>query len=182
MRKGVVETAVNLSPSWVGKNAEKLFKQAAKLPFSVINDADAAGLAEMTHGAGRKEKGTVVMITLGTGIGSAVFIGGMLVPNTEFGHLTLRGKDAETIASAKARAVNDWSWKKWSKRVREYLHLVDRLINPDLIIVGGGVSQRAEKWLPRASKGVKAKIVPAKLHNEAGIVGAAMAGAKGLST
>lgn len=182
MRQGVVETAVNLSPSWVGKNAEKLFKQAAKLPFSVINDADAAGLAEMTHGAGKKEKGTVVMITLGTGIGSAVFIGGMLVPNTEFGHLTLRGKDAETIASAKARAVNDWSWKKWSKRVREYLHLVDRLINPDLIIVGGGVSQRAEKWLPRASKGVKAKIVPAKLHNEAGIVGAAMAGAKGLST
>ncbi|MFZ9874900.1 MAG: ROK family protein, partial [Candidatus Methylacidiphilales bacterium] len=94
---------------------------------------------------------------------------------------TLRGKDAETIASAKAREVNDWSWKKWSKRVREYLHLVDRLINPDLIIVGGGVSQRAEKWLPRASKGVKAKVVPAKLHNEAGIVGAAMAGSKKLA-
>ena len=106
-------------------------------------------------------------------------VAGVLVPNTEFGHLTLRGKDAETIASAKAREVNDWSWKKWSKRVREYLHLVDRLINPDLIIVGGGVSQRAEKWLPRASKGVKAKVVPAKLHNEAGIVGAAMAAAKG---
>ncbi|NBS54057.1 ROK family protein [bacterium] len=181
MRQGVVETAVNLSPSWVGKNAEKLFKQATKLSFSVINDADAAGLAEMTYGAGKKEKGTVVMITLGTGIGSAVFIGGVLVPNTEFGHLTLRGKDAETIASAKAREVNDWGWKKWSKRVREYLHLVDRLINPDLIIVGGGVSQRAEKWLPRASKGVKAKVVPAKLHNEAGIVGAAMAGAKKIS-
>ena len=175
MRKGVVETAVNLSSSWVGKNAEKLFKQATRLSFSVINDADAAGLAEMTYGAGKKEKGTVVMITLGTGIGSAVFIRGVLVPNTEFGHLTMRGKDAETIASAKAREVNDWSWKKWSKRVREYLHLVDRLINPDLIIVGGGVSQRAEKWLPRASKGVKAKVVPAKLHNEAGIVGAAMA-------
>ena len=175
MRKGVVETAVNLSPSWVGKNAEKLFKQATKLSFAVINDADAAGLAEMTYGAGKKEKGTVVMITLGTGIGSAVFIGGVLVPNTEFGHLPLRGKDAEKIASAKAREVNDWSWKKWSKRVREYLFLVDRLINPDLIIVGGGVSQRAEKWLPRSSKGVKAKVVPAKLHNEAGIVGAAMA-------
>ena len=180
MRKGVVETAVNLSPSWVGKNAEKIFKQATKLSFSVINDADAAGLAEMTYGAGKKERGTVVMITLGTGIGSAVFVGGVLVPNTEFGHLTMRGKDAETIASAKAREVNDWSWKKWSKRVREYLHLVDRLINPDLMIVGGGVSQRAEKWLPRASKGVKAKVVPAKLHNEAGIVGAAMAGAKNL--
>ena len=180
MRDGVVETAVNLSPSWVGKQAEKIFKKATRLPFTVINDADAAGLAEMHHGAGRKEKGTVVMITLGTGIGSAVFINGVLVPNTEFGHLTLRGRDAETIASAKAREVHNWSWKKWSKRVREYLHLVDRLINPDLIIVGGGVSQRAEKWLPRASKGVKAKVVPAKLHNEAGIVGAAMAGVKNL--
>jgi polyphosphate glucokinase len=103
-----------------------------------------------------------------------------LVPNTEFGHLTLRGKDAETIASAKAREVNDWGWKKWSKRVREYLHLIDRLINPDLIIVGGGVSQRSEKWLPRAAKGVKARVVPAKLHNEAGIVGAAMAAGKKL--
>ena len=182
MRQGVVETAVNLSPSWVGKNAEKLFKQATRLPFTVINDADAAGLAEIHHGAGRKQKGTVVMITLGTGIGSAIFIGRVLVPNTEFGHLTLRGKDAERMASAKAREVNDWSWKKWSKRVREYLQLIDRLINPDLIIVGGGVSQRAEKWLPRASKGVKAKVVPAKLHNEAGIVGAAMAAGKNLKS
>lgn len=180
IRQGVVETAVNLSPSWVGKNAEKLFQQGTKLPFTVINDADAAGLAEIHHGAGRKQKGTVVMITLGTGIGSAIFIGGVLVPNTEFGHLNLRGKDAETIASAKAREENSWSWKKWSKRVREYLHLIDGLINPDLIIVGGGVSQRAEKWLPRASKGVRAKVVPAKLHNEAGTVGAAMAAGKAL--
>jgi len=181
VRQGVVETAVNLSPGWVGRNAEKLFRQANQLPFTVINDADAAGLAEMAHGAGKKDKGTVVMITLGTGIGSAVFTRGLLVPNTEFGHLTLRGQDAETIASARAREANDWSWKKWGKRVREYLQLVDRLINPDLIIVGGGVSQRAEKWLPRASRGVKAKVVPAKLHNEAGIVGAAMAGAMKLS-
>ena len=181
VRQGVVETAVNLSPGWVGRNAEKLFRQANQLPFTVINDADAAGLAEMTHGAGKKEKGTVVMITLGTGIGSAVFTRGLLVPNTEFGHLTLRGKDAEKLASARAREENDWSWKKWGKRVREYLQQVDRLINPDLIIVGGGVSQRAEKWLPRASRGVKAKVVPAKLHNEAGIVGAAMAGARKLS-
>lgn len=181
IRQGVVETAVNLSPSWVGKNAEKLFKKATRLSFTVINDADAAGIAEIHHGAGRKRKGTVAMITLGTGIGSAIFIGGVLVPNTEFGHLTLRGKDAETIASAKAREVNGWSWKKWSKRVREYLHLIDRLISPDMIIVGGGVSRRAEKWLPRVSKGVKAKVVPAKLHNEAGIVGAAMAAAKKLA-
>ena len=180
IRQGVVETAANLSPSWVGKNAERLFKKATRLSFSVINDADAAGLAEMHHGAGRKQKGTVAMITLGTGIGSAIFIGGVLVPNTEFGHLTLRGKDAETIASARAREVNGWGWKKWSKRVREYLHLIDGLINPDLIIVGGGVSKRAEKWLPRASLGVRAKVVPAKLHNEAGIVGAAMAGMRNL--
>lgn len=178
IRQGVVETAANLSPGWVGKNAERIFRQATRLPFRVINDADAAGTAEMRHGAGRKERGTVVMLTLGTGIGSAIFIEGILVPNTEFGHLPMRGKDAETMASAKAREVNDWSWKKWSKRVRECLQLVDRLINPNLIIVGGGVSQRAEKWLPRASKGVQAKVMPAKLHNEAGIVGAAMAAGK----
>ncbi|NBQ55112.1 MAG: ROK family protein [Verrucomicrobia bacterium] len=180
IRQGVVGTAVNLSPSWVGKNAEKIFKKAVKLQVSVINDADAAGLAEVHHGAGKKEKGTVVLITLGTGIGSAVFIGGELVPNTELGHLPLHGKDAEKTASAKAREKHDWGWKKWSKRVREYLQLVEKLINPDLIIVGGGVSRRAEKWLPRASQGIRAKVVPAKLHNEAGIVGAAMAAAKNL--
>lgn len=175
IRNGVVGTAVNLSPRWVGLNAEKIFQQGARLPFTVINDADAAGLAEMHHGAGRKERGVVLMITLGTGIGSAIFFRGNLVPNLEIGHLSLRGQDAEKIASAKAREKNNWSWKKWAKRVREYLHLVDHLVNPDLIIVGGGVSRRAEKWLPRASKGVRAKVVPAKLHNEAGIVGAAMA-------
>jgi polyphosphate glucokinase len=180
IRQGVVGTAVNLSPSWVGKNAEKIFKKAVKLQVSVINDADAAGLAEVHHGAGKKEKGTVVLITLGTGIGSAVFIGGELVPNTELGHLPLHGKDAEKTASAKAREKHDWGWKKWSKRVREYLQLVEKLINPDLIIVGGGVSRRAEKWLPRASQGIRAKVVPAKLHNEAGIVGAAMAATKNL--
>ena len=182
IRKGVVETAVNLSPRWVGKNAEKIFQKATHLKFSVLNDADAAGWAEMQHGAGRKEKGTVVMITLGTGIGSAIFIGGTLVPNIEIGHLPLRGRDAEKIASAKAREKNEWSWKKWAKRVCEYLHLVDHLINPDLIIVGGGVSRRAEKWLPRASEGVRARVVPAKLHNEAGIVGAAMAAGKNISS
>jgi polyphosphate glucokinase len=180
IRQGVVGTAVNLSPSWVGKNAEKIFKKAVKLQVSVINDADAAGLAEVHHGAGKKEKGTVVLITLGTGIGSAVFIGGELVPNTELGHLPLHGKDAEKTASAKAREKHDWGWKKWSKRIREYLQLVEKLINPDLIIVGGGVSRRAEKWLPRASQGIRAKVVPAKLHNEAGIVGAAMAATKNL--
>ena len=180
IRQGVVGTAVNLSPSWVGKNAEKIFKKAVKLQVSVINDADAAGLAEVHHGAGKEEKGTVVLITLGTGIGSAVFIGGELVPNTELGHLPLHGRDAEKTASAKAREKHDWGWKKWSKRVREYLQLVEKLINPDLIIVGGGVSRRAEKWLPRASQGIRAKVVPAKLHNEAGIVGAAMAAAKNL--
>ena len=121
IRQGVVGTAVNLSPSWVGKNAEKIFKKAVKLQVSVINDADAAGLAEVHHGAGKKEKGTVVLITLGTGIGSAVFIGGELVPNTELGHLPLHGRDAEKTASAKAREKHDWGWKKWSKRVREYL-------------------------------------------------------------
>ena len=180
VRRGVVGSAVNLSPSWVGQNAEKIFKKAVHRPVFVINDADAAGLAEVHHGAGKKERGTVVLITLGTGIGSAVFIHGKLVPNTELGHLPLRGRDAEDTASAKAREKHNWGWKKWSKRVREYLLLVEKLINPDLIIVGGGVSRRAEKWLPRASKGIRAKVVPAKLYNEAGIVGAAMAGAGNL--
>ena len=181
MRDGVVGTAVNLSPSWVGKNAEKIFKQATGLPFRVLNDADAAGLAEVRYGAGKKEKGTVVLITLGTGIGSAVFFRGVLLPNTELGHLPLHGKDAEKTASARAREKHDWGWKKWSKRVREYLHLVEKLMNPDLIIVGGGVSRRSEKWLPRASEGIRAKVVPAKLYNEAGIVGAAMAAGENVS-
>ena len=179
IRDGIVETAVNLSPQWVGKDPAKVFQKATRQKFIVINDADAAGLAEVHHGAGKKEKGVVVMITLGTGIGSALFYRGDLIPNTELGHLTLRGKDAEKSASAKAREDHGWSWKKWSRRVREYLQQVDRLINPDLIIVGGGVSKRAEKWLPRASQGVRAKVVAAKLHNEAGIVGAAMAAGKG---
>ena len=178
IRRGVVGTAVNLSPSWVGKNAEKLFHKATRLSCSVINDADAAGLAEIRYGAGKKEKGTVVLITLGTGIGSAVFFHGELIPNTELGHLPLHGKDAEKTASAKAREKHNWSWKKWSKKVRAYLLLVEKLINPDLIIVGGGVSRRAEKWLPRASQGIQTKVVPAKFYNEAGIVGAAMAGNK----
>ena len=172
---GVVGTATHLSSSWLGKNAEKIFKKGTRLPFAVINDADAAGMAEMRHGAGKKEVGTVVMITLGTGIGSALFVQGILVPNTELGHVTLRGRDAEKMASAKARTDHNWGWKKWARKVREYLQQVDRLINPDLIIVGGGVSKRSEKWLPRASEGVRARVVPAKLHNEAGIVGAAMA-------
>ena len=178
IREGVVETAVNLSSQWVGKNPEKIFQKITRQKFVVINDADAAGLAEVHHGAGKKAKGVVVMITLGTGIGSALFYQGVLIPNTELGHLTLDGKDAEKSASAKAREVHEWSWKKWSRKVREYLQQVDRLINPDLIIVGGGVSKRSEKWLPRASEGVRAKVVPAKLHNEAGIVGAAMAAGK----
>jgi len=179
IREGVVGTATNLSPGWIGKNAKQIFRKAMKLPFFVINDADAAGLAEIRYGAGKKVKGTVVLITLGTGIGSAVFFRGVLIPNTELGHLPLHGKDAEKTASAKAREKYDWGWKKWSKRVREYLHLVETLINPDLIIVGGGVSRRSEKWLPRASQGIRAKVVPAKLYNEAGIVGAALAGAGG---
>ena len=169
---------MNLSSQWVGKNPEKIFKKATRQPCVVINDADAAGLAELHYGAGKKDKGVVVMITLGTER-SALFYQGVLIPNIELGHLTLEGKDAEESASAKAREVHEWSWKKWSRKVREYLQQVDRLINPDLIIVGGGVSKRAEKWLPRAAKGVRAKVVPAKLHNEAGIVGAAMAAGKG---
>ena len=141
----MVETAVNLSPQWVGKNPEKIFQKITRQKFIVINDADAAGLAEVHHGAGKKATGVFVRIPLGQGIGSSLFYQGVLIPNTELGHLTLGGKDAEKSASAKAREVHEWSWKKWSRKVREYLQQVDRLINPDLIIVGGGVSKRSEK-------------------------------------
>ena len=140
----------------------------------MLNDADAAGVAEMTFGAGVGEQGTVLMLTFGTGIGSALFTRGVLVPNTEFGHIEIRGQDAETRASEHAKELNDLSWGKWAGRVDEYLQHIEALLSPDLIIVGGGVSKQSEKWVPRLT-GIRARIVPAALLNDAGIVGAAMA-------
>ena len=172
---GVTRTAANLGPAWIGLDAATLFTRAIGNPVRVLNDADAAGVAEMTFGAGVGEKGTVLMLTFGTGIGSALFTQGILVPNTEFGHIEIRGRDAETRASEHAKELEDLSWGKWAGRVDEYLHHIEAVLWPSLFIVGGGVSRQADKWVPRLT-GINARIVPAALLNDAGIVGAAMAG------
>ncbi len=140
----------------------------------MLNDADAAGVAEMTFGAGVGEKGTVLMLTFGTGIGSALFTKGVLVPNTEFGHIEIDGHDAETRASEHAKVLHDLSWGKWAGRVDDYLQHVEALVSPNLFIIGGGISKESAKFVPRLT-GIRARIVPAAMHNDAGIVGAAMA-------
>ena len=173
---GTVRTAANVDRAWIGTDAAKLFSKAVGAEVSVLNDADAAGIAEMTFGEGKGERGTVLMLTFGTGVGSALFSGGLLVPNTEFGHLEIRGKDAEKRASERAKLDHGWGWKDWASRVDEYLQHMEALLSPDLIIVGGGISKEWEKWVPLLT-GIRAKIVPAGLHNDAGIVGAAMAAA-----
>jgi polyphosphate glucokinase len=173
---GVIRTAANLGKAWIGTDARELFGKATGLNVTVLNDADAAGMAEMKFGAGAGQQGTVLMLTLGTGIGSALFTGGALVPNTEFGHIEIRGKDAEKRASEHAREENSLSWGKWAGRVDEYLLHMEALLAPDLIIIGGGISKRSDKFLPRLT-GLRAKVVPAAMLNDAGIVGAAMAGA-----
>jgi polyphosphate glucokinase len=171
---GVTRTAANLDPAWIGLDAASLFAKAAGNPVRVLNDADAAGVAEMTFGAGVGELGTVLMLTFGTGIGSALFTQGTLVPNTEFGHIEIRGEDAEKRASEHAKELHDLTWGKWAGRVDEYLQHMEALLSPQLIIVGGGVSKQSEKWVPRLT-GIRARIVPAVMLNDAGIVGAAMA-------
>jgi polyphosphate glucokinase len=171
---GVTRTAANLDPAWIDVDAGALFGQATGDQVRVLNDADAAGVAEMTFGAGVGQRGTVLMLTFGTGIGSALFTEGVLVPNTEFGHIEIKGRDAEKRASERAKVLEDLSWGKWAGRVEEYLAHIEALISPHLIIVGGGISKESEKWVPRLS-GIRARIVPAVLRNNAGIVGAAMA-------
>jgi polyphosphate glucokinase len=178
---GVTRTAANLDPAWIGLDAAALFHEATGGdPVRVLNDADAAGIAEMTFGTGVNERGTVLMLTFGTGIGSALFTQGILVPNTEFGHIEIHGRDAETRASEHAKQLHDLSWGKWAERVNEYLQHMEALISPHLIIVGGGISKQADKWVPRLT-GIRARIVPAALLNDAGIVGAAMATASGVA-
>jgi len=170
---GVTLTAANLDPAWVGVDAQALLSRATGLDLAILNDADAAGLAEMKFGAGAGERGTVLMLTFGTGIGSALFSDGRLVPNTEFGHIEINGKDAEERASERAREEHNLSWAKWAGRVAEYLGRMESLVWPDLFIIGGGISRRADRFVPLLT-GVRARVVPAALHNDAGIVGAAM--------
>ena len=176
VRAGTVASAANLDKTWIGTDAAAAFGKAIGTGVTVLNDADAAGLAEMTFGAGQGEHGTVLMITFGTGVGSALFTGGTLVPNTELGHIEIRGKDAEKRASERGKEAHGWSWKEWATRVDEYMQHMEALLSPDLIIVGGGISKESEKWVPLLT-GVRARIVTATLQNDAGIVGAAMAAA-----
>ncbi len=171
---GVTYTAANLDPAWIGLDAQALFAKATGLTLSMLNDADAAGLAEMKFGAGAGQDGTVLLLTFGTGIGSALFTDGVLVRNTEFGHIEIRGKDAEERAAERAREQQNLSWDKWAGRVDDYLTHVEALVSPSLFIIGGGISRKADRFLPLLTS-VRAKIVPATLHNNAGIVGAAMA-------
>ncbi|MFJ7066835.1 polyphosphate--glucose phosphotransferase [Streptomyces sp. NPDC101115] len=171
-----IRTAANVDKGWIGVDAGRMLgERLGGLPVTVLNDADAAGVAEMTFGAGRGRKGTVILLTLGTGIGSAVFVDGKLLPNTELGHLELKGHDAEKRASSKAREDEELSWEHWAtRRLQKYLAHVEMLFSPELFIIGGGVSRKADKFLPLI-EGIRAEIVPAQLQNNAGIVGAAMA-------
>jgi polyphosphate glucokinase len=176
IKDGVACTAANVDKSWIGTDAGKLFSDAIGAPVTVLNDADAAGVAEMQFGAGKGVGGVVIMVTLGTGIGSALFLDGALVPNTELGHLKMGKKDAERIAADSVRDEEHLSWKQWAMRLDSYFELLEALFSPDLIIVGGGVSKKSDKFLPLVS--TRTEIVPAQLLNEAGIVGAALAAAK----
>ncbi|GGK86446.1 polyphosphate--glucose phosphotransferase [Deinococcus radiotolerans] len=173
VQRGHTLSAANVHPDWIGLDADSLFTDATGHDVHLINDADAAGLAEARFGAGQGETGTVLVLTFGTGIGSALIYGGTLVPNTELGHLWLRDKHAETWASDRARERDDLNWKQWSKRVSTYLQHLELLFSPDLFIIGGGVSKKAEKWQEHLQT-ERSRVVPAKLLNEAGIIGAAM--------
>ncbi|MET8220484.1 polyphosphate--glucose phosphotransferase [Streptomyces hirsutus] len=174
-----IRSAANVDKSWVDTDARVLLgDRLGGLPVTVVNDADAAGVAEMHFGAAKGRRGTVVLLTFGTGIGSAVFVDGVLVPNTELGHLELHGHEAEKRASSKAREDHELTWEHWAHRVQKYLAHVEMLFSPELFVIGGGVSRKSEKFLHHI-QGIKAEIVPAQLQNNAGIVGAAMRAATG---
>ena len=168
---GVAMAAANIHKSWIGVNAVEAFSEAVGRPVVVLNDADGAGLAEMRFGAGKGVAGVVLMLTLGTGIGSALFVDGALVPNLELGHIEIRGKDAERRASAGARDRKGLSFAQWAPLLNEYLDRIDQLIWPDLVILGGGASKRGDKFIPLLD--VRPPVVAATLRNEAGIVGSA---------
>lgn len=173
VRNGITLSAANVDPSWIGADADKIFTEAAGCPVTMINDADAAGVAEMAFGAGKGNAGVVVLLTFGTGIGSAVFYRGVLIPNTEFGHIELRGHSpVEKWAAASVKDDKGLSWSAWAKRVDRLLDHLERIVSPDLFIVGGGVSRKWDLWGNYLT--TKAKTVPAALRNEAGIVGAAI--------
>lgn len=175
VQQGVVRRAPNLSPLWDGLDARTLLGRRLGRPVTVVNDADAAGLAEARFGAGRDVKGVVIVVTLGTGIGTAIVTDGQLVPNTELGHLRMGKKEAEQRASNRTREQHGLSWKKWGKRVSAYLEELERLFWPQLFVLGGGVSKDFAKFGPRLD--VRTLVLPARLGNQAGIIGAALVAA-----
>ncbi len=174
VQNGVAKTAANIDDSWIGTNVNKVFSEATGLPAFVVNDADAAGLAEMKFGAGEGKQGIVLLCTIGTGIGTVLFSNGRLVSNTELGHIEFKGMDAEKYVSDAARKAEDLSWEEWALRFSEYLIALEQLIWPDLIILGGGASKKGDKFLQYLD--CKTPVVPAQLLNNAGLVGAALAG------
>ncbi len=176
VRRGVVGSAANVDDGWIGTDLATLLSGRLGHAATVLNDADAAGIAEMRFGAGRGVPGVVLIATLGTGIGSALFVDGHLVPNTELGHLEIDGYDAEKRAASSVKEKEQLSYKKWSKRLQRYFSQVERLLSPDLIIVGGGISKKSAKFLPLLE--LRADIVPAQLLNQSGIVGAAVVSAE----
>jgi polyphosphate glucokinase len=176
VQHGVTLSAANVSKEWIQLDADELFTNVVGRDVHLINDADAAGVAEMKFGVGKKEKGLAIMTTLGTGIGSAIFIGGELVPNTELGHLQIDGIDYETKAAFSAKEREELSWEQWAERLQRYYSTLEALFTPDLFIVGGGVSKEHELFLPLLK--LKTRIVPAALKNNAGIIGAARVASK----
>ena len=172
VRHGVVHSAANIDKSWIGADADAIFTAATGRDVHVVNDADAAGLAEVRYGAAKGRRGLVIMTTLGTGIGTALLYDGVLVPNSELGHLELDGHDAETRASNVARKRDELTWKHWAKRLQKYYQHLEMLFSPDLFLVGGGVSKEAAEFLPLLE--LDTEIIPAKLLNTAGAVGAAL--------
>ncbi len=170
---GIVRTAANIDKAWINTDARKLFCEVTKLPVWVINDADAAGLAEVKLGAGADQKGAIVVLTLGTGIGSALFHKGRLFPNTEFGHVEFKGMDAEAFVSDATRKKEKLDWTTWGQRLNEYLSHIEFLSWPEIIILGGGASKKLDLFKDQLK--LRAKVVPARFLNDAGIIGAAMA-------
>ena len=179
--EGVVMTAANVDKSWIGTNvAEQMGSALGGRQVTVLNDADAAGLAEARYGAGRGVKGLIVLLTFGTGIGSAVLYNGVLLPNTEFGHIEVGGKEAEHRAASSVKERKEWNYQRWTEEVTKVLVAVENAIWPDLFIAGGGISKKADRWIPMLRN--RTKVVGAELQNEAGIVGAAMASQADLIT
>lgn len=176
IQHGVARTAANVDKSWIGTDIDSLMTTRLGRQVHVVNDADAAGLAEARFGAAKSVAGVVIVTTLGTGIGSALMVDGVLVPNTELGHIEVGGKDAETRASDGIREAENLSWQDWAKRLQRYFAALESLFWPDLIVVGGGVSKKSEKYLPLLD--LRTPIVPAALRNDAGIIGAAVVAAE----